>query len=267
MRKLHHEGWASTSQGNNGRFKRRKEPRRDCLLHCLHINFVWNGSDKLSKCYGLYSTFNGRDEGRPFKFRFQKPSLVVPFFLGTPPVFPSHFSPCKFSSVKTQEFLEKDSLLTSLDVSGSRWRSYRNTMGRILPGCYGLSHVCTCVSHYVYMFLINTYRERERDSIFTSRDFHNPCFHLDVPVNWQPRSSNCLTSEGISTLLPACSKLQRLDPGVWYGWIRAWDRMKGCKWNWNERWNYDWLKPTGRQRMLFFEFQDKKNWEIGRGWQ
>ena len=48
-------------------------------------------------------------------------------------------------------------------------------MGRILPGCYGLSHVCTCVSHYVYMFLINTYRERERELVsFTSRDFHNP---------------------------------------------------------------------------------------------
>ena len=41
------------------------------------------------------------------------------------------FLPCKFSTEKknSKEFLEKDSLLTSLDVSGSHWRDHGITLG------------------------------------------------------------------------------------------------------------------------------------------
>ena len=55
MRKLHDEGWASTSkEGNNGRIQRRKEPGRDCLLHFLFeiidplrvVNYMFKGRDE-----------------------------------------------------------------------------------------------------------------------------------------------------------------------------------------------------------------------------
>ena len=142
--------------------------------------------------------------------------------------------PGERNDLASKDFLETDSVLASLDVplartwGVSRWK-LRNSwkLKRIISNV-------TMINNNLLILL---------GSPFHHFDVGIAQFTCPLGPNGS-RSGNCFTSEGISTLLPACAKLKRLDRG--HGDLG------------NP--NLDWLNP--RNPGLFMTTDRKCDWKL-----